>query len=206
MIAYWKLRRSPTLSSTRLDTSRRRGNPSSIQCRDARNCELLCPCKRSQRRTEKADVPSQKQFPGNTCTKASKFNKQGKRTTSTRQGHYNPCQDKRRETKTICTLHTQELETSTTQREQRRRQNAYNGTPTIWAQFARQRLNASVCESCGKEGGYFEVHHVRKLKDLQGKQWWEQVMSARKRKTLILCNECHILLHAGKLSKRQKEF
>jgi group II intron reverse transcriptase/maturase len=69
-----------------------------------------------------------------------------------------------------------------------------------------QRLNASVCESCGKEGGYFEVHHVRKLKDLQGKQWWEQVMSARKRKTLILCNECHILLHAGKLSKRQKEF
>ena len=69
-----------------------------------------------------------------------------------------------------------------------------------------QRLDASVCESCGKEGGYFEVHHVRKLKDLQGKQWWEQVMSARKRKTLILCNECHILLHAGKLSKRQKEF
>ena len=69
-----------------------------------------------------------------------------------------------------------------------------------------QRLNASVCESCGKEGGYFEVHHVRTLKDLQGKQWWEQVMSARKRKTLILCNECHILLHAGKLSKRQKEF
>ena len=69
-----------------------------------------------------------------------------------------------------------------------------------------QRLNANVCESCGKEGGYFEVHHVRKLKDLQGKQWWEQVMSYRQRKTLILCNECHALLHAGKLSKRQKEF
>ena len=69
-----------------------------------------------------------------------------------------------------------------------------------------QRLTANVCESCGKEGGYFEVHHIRKLKDLQGKQWWEQVMSSRKRKTMILCNECHDLLHAGKLSKRRKEF
>ena len=64
----------------------------------------------------------------------------------------------------------------------------------------------NICESCGKEGGYFEVHHVRKLKDLKGKEWWEQVMSYRKRKTMILCNECHGLLHTGKLSKRQKEF
>ena len=69
-----------------------------------------------------------------------------------------------------------------------------------------QRLTANVCESCGKEGGYSEVHHIRKLKDLQGKQWWEQVMSSRKRKTMILCNECNDLLHAGKLSKRRKEF
>jgi RNA-directed DNA polymerase len=69
-----------------------------------------------------------------------------------------------------------------------------------------QRLTADLCEWCGKEGGYFEVHHVRKLKDLQGKQWWEKVMSHRKRKTMILCNECHHLLHAGKLSNRRKEF
>jgi len=69
-----------------------------------------------------------------------------------------------------------------------------------------QRLTASCCESCGKEGGYFEIHHVRKLKDLQGKQWWQQVMSYRKRKTMVLCVECHDLLHAGKLSKRQKAF
>ncbi len=69
-----------------------------------------------------------------------------------------------------------------------------------------QRLKANICESCGKEGGYFEVHHVRKLKDLQGKEWWEQVMSYRKRKTLILCIECHDLLHAHKLSNRQKKF
>ena len=69
-----------------------------------------------------------------------------------------------------------------------------------------QRLKAHICESCGNEGGDFEVHHGRKLKDLQGKKWWEQVMSYRKRKTMLLCIECHDLLHAGKLSKRQKEF
>ena len=81
---------------------------------------------------------------------------------------------------------------------------------TVHLRFSRstleQRLEANICESCGKEGGYFEVHHVRKLKDLQGKEWWEQVMSYRKRKTLILCIECHDLLHTGKLSKRQKKF
>lgn len=69
-----------------------------------------------------------------------------------------------------------------------------------------QRLKANSCESCGKEGGYFEVHHVRRLKDLQGKEWWEQVMSYRKRKTMILCIECHDLLHVHKLSNRQKKF
>jgi RNA-directed DNA polymerase len=69
-----------------------------------------------------------------------------------------------------------------------------------------QRLQAGICESCGKEGGYFEVHHVRKLKDVQGKHWWEQVMIQRQRKTLVLCIECHHLLHAGKLSNRLKRF
>jgi hypothetical protein len=82
--------------------------------------------------------------------------------------------------------------------------------PTAHLRFGRstldQRINANICVSCGKEGGCFEVHHVRKLKDLKGKERWEQVMSYRKRKTMILCNECHVLLHTGKLSKRQKGF
>lgn len=69
-----------------------------------------------------------------------------------------------------------------------------------------KRLKANICEGCEKEGGYFEVHHVKKLKDVQGRQWWEQVMMARKRKTLVLCVECHDLLHAGKLFNRQKKF
>jgi Type II intron maturase/Reverse transcriptase (RNA-dependent DNA polymerase) len=69
-----------------------------------------------------------------------------------------------------------------------------------------QRLKADICESCGKDRGYFEVHHVRKLKDLMGKTWWERVMITRKRKTMVLCVECHDLLHTGRLSNRQKEF
>ena len=69
-----------------------------------------------------------------------------------------------------------------------------------------QRLEANVCEFCGKEGGFFEVHHVKKLKDVYGKEGWEQIMIGRKRKTLILCNECHDKLYAGKLSYRPKKF
>ena len=84
--------------------------------------------------------------------------------------------------------------------------------PTLGTQlrFSRnslqQRLEANICEFCGKEGGYFESHHVNKLKNVQGKEGWKQIMIARKRKTLILCNECHDKLHAGKLSYRPKKF
>jgi hypothetical protein len=69
-----------------------------------------------------------------------------------------------------------------------------------------EQLEANICEFCGKDGGFFEVHHVRKLKDVKGKEGWEQIMIARKRKTMILCNECHDKLHAGKLSYRPKKF
>ena len=62
------------------------------------------------------------------------------------------------------------------------------------------RMNTGKCEYCGKEKGYFEVHHVRKLKDIKdGKEPWQKHMIARARKTLVLCVECHDLLHAGKL-------
>lgn len=61
------------------------------------------------------------------------------------------------------------------------------------------RLRANKCENCGKENTNIEIHHVRKLKDLQGKNFWESLMIARKRKTLALCLECHKKLHCGKL-------
>jgi group II intron reverse transcriptase/maturase len=62
-----------------------------------------------------------------------------------------------------------------------------------------QRLNAQRCEYCGTDDGYFEVHHVRKLKDLDGKERWQQVMAAMRRKTLVVCHVCHELLHNGTL-------
>ncbi|ADL52069.1 reverse transcriptase domain-containing protein [Clostridium cellulovorans] len=62
-----------------------------------------------------------------------------------------------------------------------------------------ERLRANKCEICGKENATIEIHHIRKLKDLQGKNFWETLMIARRRKTLALCLECHKKLHCGKL-------
>lgn len=62
-----------------------------------------------------------------------------------------------------------------------------------------QRLEASKCEFCGAENVPIEIHHVRKLKDLQGKKFWEKLMIARRRKTLALCHKCHVDLHYGRL-------
>ena len=42
------------------------------------------------------------------------------------------------------------------------------------------------------------------LKDVaEGKALWQQMMAARRRKTLMLCTQCHHLLHAGKLPDRE---
>lgn len=65
-----------------------------------------------------------------------------------------------------------------------------------------QRLAAHCCEWCGTQEGAFEVHHVRKLKDLKGKAAWKIYMIARQRKTMVLCKKCHADLHAGRLSER----
>ena len=62
------------------------------------------------------------------------------------------------------------------------------------------RLAARQCELCGKTDVDIEIHHVRKLKDLKGKSYWEKFMIARNRKTLALCKKCHYNLHNGKLN------
>jgi hypothetical protein len=64
-----------------------------------------------------------------------------------------------------------------------------------------KRLLADTCELCGYEG-YFEVHHVRKLADLKlkgrrEKPLWIQIMASRRRKTLVVCHDCHRAIHAG---------
>ncbi len=73
-----------------------------------------------------------------------------------------------------------------------------------------KRLNARVCEYCGRDDLPVEVHHVRKLKDLRRNhnlEHWQKVMIARNRKTMILCSgtpdSCHSLLHAGKLPDKR---
>jgi hypothetical protein len=63
-----------------------------------------------------------------------------------------------------------------------------------------ERMQANECEYCGRQDGYFEVHHVRKLADIQnGKAPWQLLMIARRRKTLVLCISCHVRLHHGTL-------
>ncbi|KAA8480082.1 group II intron reverse transcriptase/maturase [Arcticibacter tournemirensis] len=60
------------------------------------------------------------------------------------------------------------------------------------------RLQTEKCEQCGATEK-LEMHHVRKVKDLKGKQDWEKRMIARNRKTLAVCSKCHDKIHAGKL-------
>ena len=72
-----------------------------------------------------------------------------------------------------------------------------------------ERLNANQCELCGKTGNTneFEVHHIRKLKDVKMKYSkrgsrvpsWVLQMCKMNRKTLILCKKCHIDLHNGNI-------
>ncbi|WP_199338342.1 group II intron reverse transcriptase/maturase [Nostoc sp. FACHB-133] len=70
-----------------------------------------------------------------------------------------------------------------------------------------KRLLASECEICGAKGD-IEVHHIRALKDLKAKgrkekPQWMQIMSARRRKTLMVCPQCHDAIHAGKPTSKR---
>jgi Fe-S-cluster-containing hydrogenase component 2 len=58
------------------------------------------------------------------------------------------------------------------------------------------RLKAKVCEICGTtESQCYEIHHINKLKTLKGKELWERVMLAKRRKTIVVCHECHLKIH-----------
>ena len=60
------------------------------------------------------------------------------------------------------------------------------------------RLKAEKCEMCGATEKLV-MHHVRKLKNLEGKQSWEKHMIARRRKTVAVCHSCHQKIHNGTL-------
>lgn len=58
------------------------------------------------------------------------------------------------------------------------------------------RLRANACELCGKQGyDKYEIHHINKVKNLTGRTQWEKVMIARRRKTLVVCKDCHTKIH-----------
>lgn len=63
------------------------------------------------------------------------------------------------------------------------------------------RLLADQCELCGREGK-IEMHHVRKLADVQVKHGkeipkWKREMSMRRRKSLAVCTDCYYKIHSG---------
>lgn len=69
-----------------------------------------------------------------------------------------------------------------------------------------KRLLANKCELCGSEEN-IEVHHIRKLADLNkhnGKlvPKWKEIMSARCRKTLVTCRDCHDAIHNDSINTR----
>jgi hypothetical protein len=66
-----------------------------------------------------------------------------------------------------------------------------------------ERLLADECELC-KSNVNVQTHHIKKLKDLKTK-WkgrkekpkWVKKMIAIRRKTLVVCAQCHRKIHDG---------
>ena len=64
-----------------------------------------------------------------------------------------------------------------------------------------KRLLADECELCGSTDSV-EVHHIRALRDLNKKGRnpkpnWVVLMAKRRRKTLVVCFQCHRSIHNG---------
>jgi len=64
------------------------------------------------------------------------------------------------------------------------------------------RLLAGACEICESKVNT-EVHHIRKLADLNrpghpDRPAWVHLMAKRRRKTLVVCRQCHENIHAGR--------
>ncbi len=60
------------------------------------------------------------------------------------------------------------------------------------------RLMNNTCEICGNTDE-IEVHHIRKMSDIdKNKEGWQKLMSSMRRKTLIVCKDCHHKIHIGK--------
>jgi group II intron reverse transcriptase/maturase len=63
------------------------------------------------------------------------------------------------------------------------------------------RLLSGRCEIC-ERSGKVQVHHIRKLSDLNKlgqpeRPAWASIMARRRRKSLVVCQNCHDEIHAG---------
>lgn len=58
-----------------------------------------------------------------------------------------------------------------------------------------QRLQGNRCEWCGSETDDLVVHQVRSLKGLEDGKPWTVLMKKINRKTLIVCRDCHAMIH-----------
>jgi hypothetical protein len=59
-----------------------------------------------------------------------------------------------------------------------------------------------VCEIC-KQDTDIEVHQIRKLADLTrtgpvNRAEWMEIMTTKRRKTLMVCRPCHDTIHAAR--------
>lgn len=74
------------------------------------------------------------------------------------------------------------------------RYRTYDGRFTII-----NRIKAGKCEICGAESVSIYMHHVRSMKQLTGKDIYEQKMLEIRRKSLALCPDCFATLHMPSL-------
>lgn len=67
-----------------------------------------------------------------------------------------------------------------------------------------ERLNARQCERCGREDLPCEIHHVRRVAEMQYAGLSRHMQAARHRKRVVLCVACHNSIHAGQPTDRQR--
>lgn len=66
------------------------------------------------------------------------------------------------------------------------------------------RLKAKCCELCGTTNSdQYEIHHVNKIRNLKGKEPWEIMMLSKRRKTMVVCWECHKKIHNQNFEVKQ---
>lgn len=67
-----------------------------------------------------------------------------------------------------------------------------------------ERLNARQCERCGGTDQPCEVHHVRRVAEMEYAGLPRYMRAARQRKRVVLCEPCHNAVHAHEPTDKQR--